>query len=285
MKKIHSFLNGSLFNISRFYTFFIKRYEKNFVFKGEFHNFWECVYVISGKVTVSADDRVYNLVSGDIIFHKPMELHKFAVTEDEGATLLIFSYGLTGPLYEFFSNKVFSLNEEQKNILSMTIDYMEEKSKFLPEDEECSNYTKYLKYTGFSEIYSARITVFIYQFFLSLADNGTTLKSLSTPETELLKKAIQYMHSNITANLTVEDIAKHCRVSVSGLKRVFSKYAGISINKLFLSMKINWAMEILKMGKSVTEVTYELNFCSQSYFSVVFKREIGKTPSDFKKEI
>ena len=285
MKKTHAFLNGSLFSISRFYTFFLKKFDKDFVFKGEFHNFWECVYVVSGTITVSADDRVYNLSSGEIIFHKPMELHKFAVADEDGATLLIFSFALAGPLYEYFSNKVFSLNEEQKNIISLTIDYMEEKAKLLPDDKEYSFYTKYLKYAGYSEIYYARITSFIYQFFLSLADNGTTLKSLSTPETEVLKKAVRYMQSNITVNLTVEDIAEECQISISGLKRIFAKYAGISVHKYFLNLKLNEAMELLTLGKTVTEVTYELNFCSQSYFSVVFKREIGKSPSEYRKEI
>ena len=57
-----------------------------------------------------------NLNANDIIFHKPMELHKFSITEN--ATLLIFSYSLTGRLNEYLANKVFSLTDEQKAYFS-----------------------------------------------------------------------------------------------------------------------------------------------------------------------
>ena len=77
--------------IERIYSLFEQIYKSDFNFSGESHGFWECVYVESGSICVSADERVHNLSAGEIIFHKPYELHKFFITSNEGAKLFVFS--------------------------------------------------------------------------------------------------------------------------------------------------------------------------------------------------
>ena len=83
-------------HISDMYTLFQLHYDNDYAFFGETHNFWECLYVIKGRVCVSANERIYYLENGEIIFHKPMELHKFTIESPEGADLLIFSYSAEG---------------------------------------------------------------------------------------------------------------------------------------------------------------------------------------------
>ena len=72
--------------IDAFYSFFKLHYNNDYRFDGELHDFWECVYVIDGSIRASGDNRVYDLVKGDIIFHKPMEMHKFSVSADMNRT-------------------------------------------------------------------------------------------------------------------------------------------------------------------------------------------------------
>ena len=91
--------------IDCFYSFFEVHRDFGFHFPGETHDFWECVYVLNGSIVVSADDRVYTLNPGEIIFHKPMELHKYYVDSASGADLLIFSFSLEGPLSSTLKKK------------------------------------------------------------------------------------------------------------------------------------------------------------------------------------
>ena len=78
--------------ITDFYSMFIRICDRDYAFLGETHDFWECLYVMDGEVCVSADERVYNLSTGQMIFHKPQELHKFHVVSESGAFLFIFSF-------------------------------------------------------------------------------------------------------------------------------------------------------------------------------------------------
>ena len=81
--------------IEKLYSLFKRHFEKGHRFLGEMHDFWEAVYVVDGEVIISADENIHNFKSGDIIFHKPLELHKFNVIGENGATLLIFSFIIT----------------------------------------------------------------------------------------------------------------------------------------------------------------------------------------------
>lgn len=267
--------------IEGFYSFFEDYRDNNFHFDGEIHDFWECLYVIEGSVTASGDERVYNLDKGDIIFHKPLELHKFSVTSKEGATILVFSYSMSGVLTDYFKDKVFSLTGSQKNIISDMREYIKSREVKTDEPRPYSYLYPARAYDDYLQILSLYIT----RLFLSLADSGSVNESLITPEAMLYKKAMEYMEANTDKSLTVPDIAKICAVSESGLKRIFKKFAGMSVHKCFLNLKIKKALRLLREGKTVSEIAEELSFGSQSYFSVAFKRETGKTPSEFRSSL
>lgn len=271
------FIVENQITIGRFYSFFEKHYEKDFHFDGEIHDFWEVLYVEKGELRVSGDERIYHLKSGDLIFHKPMELHKFTITDEAGATLNIFSFSMEGKRADAFKDKVFSLSPGQRAMVAELMAYVREKDLHL---DEPLTYI-YLYPARVNPSYLQNLSIFITRLFLSLDDGGSVAKSLITREALLFKKAVEYMNEKIDMPLTVPMIAKHCAISESGLKRIFNKNAGRSIHKYFLSLKIKKAVALLQAGESVTVVAEKLNFSSQSYFSVAFKRETGKSPSAF----
>ena len=59
------------------------------------------------------NERVYLLGKGDLIFHQPQELHRFAVKAEEGADVLTFSFDGAGALLEELKGGAFSLSGEQ----------------------------------------------------------------------------------------------------------------------------------------------------------------------------
>lgn len=269
-------------NIKEMYSFFEKEYEKGFSFQGEAHHFWECIYVQEGSILVSADERVYNLKEKEMIFHKPFEFHKFFVDCDKKVKLLIFSFSLEGELSAYFKNKVFVLSDEQKNILYSMLNYAKKKTNELDEIKE-EEYRRLVYPFRILNTYSQMIVSYIYQLFLSLADNATVSDISHTFEAEVFKNAVDYMYSNIGKKLSVSEIAKFCTVSQASLKRIFEKYAGIGVHKYFLQIKIMAATKLLNNGTSVGETAELLGFSSQGYFSAAYKRETGKSPIKNKK--
>ena len=83
--------------------------DETYYFNGESHNFWEMVYITDGEWVVSADDRIYNLTEGHIIFHKPMEFHKLWKTSNSRAGCFVCSFDAEGDC-SFLEEKVFKVN-------------------------------------------------------------------------------------------------------------------------------------------------------------------------------
>ena len=260
--------------ITEMFSFFEEHKDINFNFPGESHNFWECLYLSKGELCISADERIYNLTSGEIIFHKPLEFHKFTIESSEGADIIVFSFSFDCDSAEYFKNKVFRLSEKQKDIIYRLRDYGR---------ENVVSGSNYLLPFMTSNTYSQMVITYIYQLLLSLiADNTVAPETSDSYDATIYKKAVNYMNSNINTNLLISNIADEYNISVSTLKRIFNKYAGISVHKYFLQMKIKRATQLLQDGNSVSNVSEKLGFSSQEYFSAAFKRETGISPSDIK---
>lgn len=59
------------FNVRSIFTIHYFKYGKNFRVRKEAHNFWEFVYIDSGKAVITADDRQFTLSQGRLIFTSP----------------------------------------------------------------------------------------------------------------------------------------------------------------------------------------------------------------------
>ena len=278
----YPFQGGELIRIESMFSLFQYHYDKGYCFNGAHDIFWECVYVLKGTIRASGDERIYDLEPGQIIFHKPMELHKFLVTSEGGARLMIFTFTLNGEAASSLQNRVFTLTDDQRPILTGILQYAEEMTAQVSIPPELSRSQRYFAPASHSPFYLQRIVCDLHRLFLTLADSGSITESVSTPETELYRKAVRYMLGNLSQSLTVTDIARHCSISDSGLMRLFNKYAGMSVHRYYLTLRLNAAAKMIQSGKSVTEAAQTLNFSSQSYFSVSFRREMGKSPSEYR---
>ena len=289
-----------------FYSLFEVHYDRGYEFPGESHNFWECLYVKEGEVCVSGDERVYDLGRGSIIFHKPLELHKFIVTGERGADLFIFSFSAEGPLTGWLSEKVFALTQFQQELLWKLYALARQSAGTggdtgsggaaraghntgtggaagsgggVRTSGKAGGYYRYLKPFGRLPAYSQTVASFLELFMLSLAETGSVSSVSSDPEAILFSRAVNYLNSNIHRQPSVPETARFCGVSESGLKRLFDKYAGISVHKYLLKLKIKAAVQLLESGQTVSRTAQELGFNTQSYFSRAFKRETGLSPS------
>lgn len=253
------------------YSLFEQHFCDGYSFPGESHDFWECMCVLDGSIRVSGGERVYSLGADDIIFHKPMEQHKFYVESSGGARALIFSFSAEGKLMKKLS--VFHLSYEQKKAVLSLLDYMH------AYEEEVSDYNSYI--TKFEKIpeYSQMVCCCITRLFLMLCIDGRIAETADDADAEVFGSAVGFMSENLNMNFSVEDIAEKCHISATGLKRVFKKLAGTGVHKYFLRIKINKATQLLRHGKNVGETAEELGFDDSGYFSKVYKRETGMSPS------
>ncbi len=273
---------NQIIKIDELFSLFEISIDKNYIFKGEMHNFWECVIVLDGSICVSADERVYTINKNEIIFHKPLELHKFHIDNPTGAHLLIFSFLMEGSGANFFKNLVVKLSNTQFKVVEHFLDFLRV-SDYINLTEH--PFVHYIDNFERNKTYSQIALSYIYQLLLSLFDGNYLTEAHTTHEgdAKIFTQAVGYMNNHIQHNISIPQLANVHNVSETSIKRIFKKYAGMGVHQYFKTLKINTAIQMLSDGKSVTDISEKLGFCSQGYFSLAFKRETGFTPSDYRR--
>lgn len=97
-------------------------------------------------------------------------------------------------------------------------------------------------------------------------------------------QAMTYMQNNITLQLSGEQIAHAVGISPSSLHKRFKAETGMSLGAYQDDLIFNRAKQLLAQRQlSIKEVSQQLGFCDQYYFSRRFKAKTGATPSNYRK--
>ena len=104
------------------------------------------------------------------------------------------------------------------------------------------------------------------------------------PYSREILQAMTYMQNNITLQLSGEQIAHAVGISPSSLHKRFKAETGMSLGAYQDDLIFNRAKQLLAQRQlSVKEVSQQLGFCDQYYFSRRFKAKTGATPSNYRK--
>lgn len=96
-----------------------------------------------------------------------------------------------------------------------------------------------------------------------------------------IRKAVEL---NITNNLTLEELAFLCHISVSTFRRKFVKLYNQPPSQYFLQQKMELAKSWLLQNENPSEVFYKVGYENHSSFSQSFKQVCGITPKQFQQQ-
>ncbi|MGY4793720.1 AraC family transcriptional regulator [Lysinibacillus fusiformis] len=95
---------------------------------------------------------------------------------------------------------------------------------------------------------------------------------------------MEYIQENYTKNMTVMDIAKHFNMERRKLAYLFEKKMGVSPNVYLTDLRIQKSKILLRTSHlSVKEIAEKVGYTDYFYFSRVFKKITGLSPSLFRK--
>jgi YesN/AraC family two-component response regulator len=99
-----------------------------------------------------------------------------------------------------------------------------------------------------------------------------------------IKAALDYIDSNYTENISLEKISSKVFLSCYYFSRLFKAEVGVTFSSYVIYKKIEAAKEMLEnTNKSALEISNFLNFNEQTYFSKIFKKYVGETPSKYRR--
>ncbi len=95
---------------------------------------------------------------------------------------------------------------------------------------------------------------------------------------------INYIDAHIQQNLDLVSIARNLNLNYKYVSKLFREETGVNFIDYVYQKKIKLAKDILKnQNCKIEDISYYLGFSEPYYFSRVFKRYIGMTPSEYRK--
>lgn len=264
---MQSFSVGSTPKITELYTTYSKKFEPEYRFKGETHDFWELVCVNSGKISVAADSDIFELCAGQAILHPPMQFHNITVTGNDFAEVTVFTF--SGESIPSLTNTVCELDINEVNAAYRSACEHFNILRKLWIDSLKSSDDRHFEYIKRLEL----LLVLLYPS--PKADRSESLRALN------YSRIVAVMNENVEKRLSVKTIARLCNMSEIGLQKTFSYYAGVGVMSYFNRLKMRYSAEILKGGATVKEAALAVGFEDQNYFSTVFKRITGISPTEY----
>jgi len=101
----------------------------------------------------------------------------------------------------------------------------------------------------------------------------------------ITRRIILYLESNTSRNLSSRDISGHLCMNYNYISSVFKGKTGMSIMEYHEKIRMNEAARLLMHSSmNISEVSNKLGFDDPLYFSRVFKKVMGYSPSDYIKQ-
>lgn len=277
--------------IKGFHSIYYFEFGKDFTHIAEKHDFWEMVYVDSGRI-ITVTDGVENVLrQGQVIFHEPMEEHAHISDEKTPNNMLVISFSTDSEAMKFFAKKTMTLNKTAKDLLSLFIAEANDALGRIPGDYNNKNA---LDFSNARIGATQLLSCYFSELLINLIRNetnaggiakprGKAIPTLQSPVTQLV---VEYLKENVYASLTLDDICAYFMQGKSWLCAVFKQNEGDSIMEYFSKLKIAEAKKLLRSGNySVGQISDMLGFSCIHTFSRAFKQKVGFSPLEYKKSV
>ena len=268
-------------SVDGIYTVHYFEYAKDFAYSGEVHNFWELVYADKKSLYVTAGASEIHLAVGQMYLHRPNEFHNIRCDGSHAANSVIVSFSSDCEALLSIAGMVIDCTSEEKRLLGGMI--KEAESVFstplgVP-------YIRIMQKSGKGAFGGEQlIRLYLEQLLILLVrGNGRENSSKIGSDDKVLAKICDYLEQNIHRPLCFSDIVKHFNLSASVVKRIFREQMGCGVMECFNRIRVDAAKELIRESdQNFTEIAASLCFGSSQYFTTVFKRISGMTPTEYR---
>lgn len=234
---------------------------------------YQLLYIAAGKAHFHFDDKEQVVTAGHMVLYRPKEPQKYEYYGEDQTEVywvhftggnvknILRSYGLTDDKRVFYCGS--------------GLDYQNLFRTMINELQMCK-----VNYAEMLEMYLRQIFIMLQRYFLN------SLKTDNAHVVEEINKATLYFNEHYSEDISIDDYAQNNHVSVSWFIRNFKQCTGSTPMQYILSKRI-YNAEILLHDSTynVTEIAEIVGYDNPLYFSRIFKKVKGISPSEYRKNI
>lgn len=223
-------------------------------------------YVIEGKGIVIENNHMFEAEAGDVYFLKKGANQHYYCAKNEKWVKIWFN--MNGRLID----NLLKAYELEDTVLIKQLDL----SRFFYEIIALSQ-QKPVRYRELFE----HAGLVVHQMLMLIYNSQFKLTKGNTLPFEIKR----YLESSLEENINMSTVSNMFYCSVSQLNRVFKQEFHVTPYDYLLHLRLDVSKHLLKhTNMKVKEISDKLQFADEHYFSSFFKKKIGMTPSQFRKE-
>lgn len=244
------------------------------------HDYEELIIVLKGKLTHFIDYKTQNIVAPCISFVTKGKVHRLSPElndkQFEGWSIRFkseFIPEITFQLYDYYHDKAnFTLSDHKNAIRLDTICKLiyEEHSSETPE------------LSIIRELLSALFTIVESERKKAYNDN----QNITNNQNITFRNFLQILEENFRRPEGVNFYAEKLFMSSKSLNTITQHILHLPVSEIIETRKLIEAKKLLfTTDKSVAEIGFELGYHDKAYFTSVFKKKSGQTPTEFREDM
>lgn len=242
------------------------------------HSNCEINYITSGHVTFTVKDTVYELKSGDIVFVNGNIPHSSVAYK--GTQKIIFQFPAKPsskslkPLFNHIQNMGMDTFIFKPGIDGYT------QIKVCLTDMINENQEEKFAFEEFIMADTYKIIAILYRYGILKNPN----QFFSNQNYDRLSPVFEYIHAHYKENITLEQMSNLINVDKAYFCRLFKKTMNTTLIDYINLVRISYAEKFLTSSDlSITEISDEVGFGSNAYFTKIFKNQNNCTPLQYRK--
>lgn len=233
---------------------------------------YQILYVANGKTHFWFDGKEEIVSAGHMVLYKPEEIQKCVYYLEDNPE--VFWIHFTGSdVKNILEYHGISL-DEHVFYCGVLPDYKALFRKIIQELQLC-------RY-GYEDYIAS-----LFNDILLLVDRQQHEQKKATGDVqEQIERAAAYFNENYNTKISIDDYAESLHISTNWFIHNFKQYAGMSPAQYILSLRMVNAQSLLERTTyNIKEISEIVGYENPLYFSRVFKKEIGKSPAQYRKEM
>lgn len=235
---------------------------------------FQLLYIASGKTHFYFEEGKDTVVSaGNMVLYRPKEPQKYVYYGSEQAE--VYWVHFTGSNVRNIL-KSYGITNDMRVIPAGTLlEYSRIFKQMIQELQQCR--------AGYEEL----LAMLLRQIFIIINRQMTKERTLKSDylDTEM-ELAQEYFNTNYNKDLNIDDYAASRGMSVSWFIRTFKQYAGTTPMQYIVALRITNAQMLLETTNyNVTEIGNFVGYDNPLYFSRIFKKQKGFSPSEYRKQL
>lgn len=249
------------------------------------HPYYEFYFFIRGDIDFVIGGKHHPLQRNDIVIIPP-GINHFAVSRESEKPYTRIVFWISQAYFEYFKtmssdfNYVFDLAKNEKIYVhhpdEITFNSLQTKVFDIIQETKMKHYGRLVRIN----LQIAELLISINRYVYE-KDHPTEMSSSPT----LYNKLINYIESNITNPITLDDLSKEFYTSKSHILHCFKNNQGLSLHQYIIKRRLQLFREAIINGEDIKSTYLNCGFNDYSSFYRAFKKEYNISPNDFRTEL